>query len=457
MIVNAIAAVLFGPVGDIHPAEAADSCAIRQFRWEEDCSSLRGRVLRGLDELRYLPLNDAGSVWLTFGGEYRIKTENLDAPDFGIRASDKAFTAFGQRWLASTDLRSHSGWRVFVQLSAAAEAGRKPIERPFDHSHVDLAQGFLDLPLPVFNSTVLRVGRQELDAGGNRLISTREAANLRLAFDMAHLESTLGNISIVGFYGRPVLNRRNSFDDRRHPGEIFYGGWMSAPLSGAASTLRLFFLSRDRSNAVYEQGVAFDHRRTLGTRFSGTKAAWDFGVQTAYQYGTFGSAHIAASGAAGDVGWHPQVWGQPRAGISFGVASGDSRKADKTLGTFDVLYPNLGYFTDAPVYYPGNTADFQPNISVNVVRTLSVRGGADLVFRVSRRDAVFGPPGLPLITGTGAGPFFVATLAYLRADWTLNPHVQVSISGVHGFTGALVRAAGGRDFSYGALTLDLKE
>jgi hypothetical protein len=36
-------------------------------------------------------------------------------------------------------------------------------------------------------------------------------------------------------------------------------------------------------------------------------------------------------------------------------------------------------------------------------------------------------------------------------------NVQVSMSGVHGFTGSLVESAGGRDFNYGALTLDLKE
>jgi hypothetical protein len=42
------------------------------------------------------------------------------------------------------------------------------------------------------------------------------------------------------------------------------------------------------------------------------------------------------------------------------------------------------------------------------------------------------------------------------ANWTINPHVQISISAVHGFTGSLVERAGGRDFNYGALTLDLK-
>jgi hypothetical protein len=446
--------VVAGFIVCVHSGEAADSCAVRQFRWEEDCRSLRGQTLSGLDQLRYIPLT--GSVWLTLGGEYRLRSESLDAPNFGIRASDKAFTDIGQRWLAHADLRTTSGVRAFMQLSAAADAGRKPAERPFDRSHADFAQAFVDLPLPVFNSTVLRVGRQELDAGGNRLIATRDAANLRLAFDMAHVETRIGGVSAVGFYGRPVLNRINSFDDRGNPGETFYGGWIDGPWPGTGSTLNLFFFARDRNVASYEQGTAADHRRTIGTRYSGKTSMWDFALQAAHQFGDFGTARIDASGVAGDVGWHPHVWGQPRIALSFGAASGDGRPTDKTLGTFDVLYPNLGYFTDAPVYYPGNTADLQPNVSLSLAPRLSLRGGSDFVFRMSTRDAVYAPPGIPLIRGNGTGPSFVVAFGYMRAEWTINPHVQISISAVHGFTGSLVDRAGGRDFNYGALTLDLK-
>ncbi len=438
--------------------QAAAACPVRVFRWEEDCRALRGQTLSGLDALKYIPLSDSGSVWLTLGGEYRFKTESLDPPDFGVRPTDESYTAIGQRFLLHADLRTQWGFRAFVQLSGASDAGRKPLERPFDRSRPDVAQAFIDIPLPVFNSTVLRIGRQELDADGNRLISLREAANLRLAFDMAHLETHIAGLDLVGFYGRPVLNRIGAFDDRGNPGETFLGGWVSAPVPGAHSKLSLFFFSRDRSSAIYEQGVAADKRRTAGVRYFGGDSEWDYAFQAAYQYGDFGpAARIEASGVAGDIGWHPRVWGRPRVAMSFGVASGDGRPDDKTLGTFDVLYPNLGYFTDAPSYYPGNTADTQPNVTLNVSPHVSIRGGSDFVFRVSKRDAVYAPPGIPLIRGDGTGPAFVAALTYLRADWMLTPHVLVSVSGVHASTGSLVVRSGGRDFNYGEVTLDLKD
>jgi hypothetical protein len=121
-----------------------------------------------------------------------------------------------------------------------------------------------------------------------------------------------------------------------------------------------------------------------------------------------------------------------------------------------VLYPNLGYFTDAPVYYSGNTADVQPNVSFAVGSFLTLRVGADVILRVSKRDAVYGPPGIPVLLGNGTGPAYVTTLSYLRTDWTIVPGITVGIAVVHGDAGTLIRSAGGHAFNYGGLTLDLR-
>ena len=416
---------------------AADSCAPKPFRWQEDCSVL-------------------GLSWLMLGAEYRLKTEYLDAPDFGLKPADVAYRAVGERALLHVDLRSGRGVRAFVQLATATDAGRKPAERPFDRTRPDIAQAFIDVPL--FKVAVLRVGRQELDSGGNRLISIREAANLRLAFDMAHLAATFAGFDAVALYGRPVLNRLDAFDDRGSPTEKILGGWLLRRLwnDPTAPTASLFFFSRDRSRAVYEEGVASDARSTIGMRLVGTMPGWDYSLQAARQYGWFGPSVIHAFGFAGDAGWHAELPGDPRFAASFGYASGDRRAGDRTLGTFDVLYPNLGYFTDAPVYYPGNTADIQPNVTFAVSSPLTVRVGADVILRVSKRDAVFGPPGIPVLLGDGTGPAYVTTLSYLRTDWTIVQGVTVGASFVHGDAGALIHSAGGHAFNYGGLTLDLR-
>jgi hypothetical protein len=439
-------------------AAAEDPCAVKVFRWQEDCRNLRGReaTLGVLERLRYLPLNTSGSVWLILGAEYRLKTEYYNAPDFFLRPAFERYTAVGERVLLHADLRTAQGFRVFVQLDGATEANRKPVYFPFDRTRPDIAQAFVDVPL--LDTTVLRVGRQELDSGGNRLISTRDAGNLRLAFDMAHLESRISGFDAVAFYGRPVLNQRGAFDDRGNPAEKLLGGWVQRGLGTGpgAAVISVFFLSRDRNRAMYEQGVASDDRRTVGIRASGAALGWDYAAQASHQYGSFGSADISADGVAGDVGWHPAIFGHPRIAASFGYASGDSNARDNRLETFDVLYPNLGYFTDAQVFYPGNTLDFQPNVSFDLSPPVRLRAGSDIIYRLSKHDAVYTTPGIPLIPGTGAGCSYVTALTYLRGDWTLRPGSTVTLSYVHGDAGRLIRSSGGHPFSYLAFSLDLR-
>jgi hypothetical protein len=48
---------------------AEDPCAVKLFRWQEDCRNLfdRQASLGPLERLRYLPLNMSKTVWLTLG------------------------------------------------------------------------------------------------------------------------------------------------------------------------------------------------------------------------------------------------------------------------------------------------------------------------------------------------------------------------------------------------------
>src|SRR5262249_13691813 len=149
----------------------------------------------------------------------------------------------------------------------------------------------------------LRIGRQTLDSQGNRLISTREAANLRLAFDMISGTSHVGPVNVMAFYGRPVLNRRGSFDDHHNDAEKFTGGWARWSAGDAGPDVSVFYLSRDRAVATYQEGRSSDERRTLGARASGRSAQWDYAFQASRQYGHFGAKSIESYGIAGDLGW----------------------------------------------------------------------------------------------------------------------------------------------------------
>ena len=120
-------------------------CPSRPYRWLEDCSNLATADLNGLNRLRYITAGDR-QVWLTVGGEARIRMDLLHDIDFGIN-SQPGYVSTSGRLLLHGDLRAKAGPRVFVQLGIVEENGRKPGARVVDESQVDLTQGFVDVPI----------------------------------------------------------------------------------------------------------------------------------------------------------------------------------------------------------------------------------------------------------------------------------------------------------------------
>ena len=431
--------------------EASQTCPIQFYRWEEDCRTLAGQELQGIDTLRYIPLG--GGLSISFGGEGRLYEEYVSAPLFGL-GKLPASKAFGRLGLLETDIRTAQGPRVFVQLIAADETGREPIERPFDRDELGLQLAFLEVPFGLPRMPVLlRVGRQELDLQGNRLVAVRDGANVRNNFDMALLESRPGRYTVDLFDGQPVVTSYpGTFKDRSNPHEHFSGITLEHPVvseRGSSLAAGLFVFRRIRDEAIYSVGSGADSRETYGARLHGNLDSLDLALQAALQRGHFGAFDIDAAGIAADLGWRfEELPTQPRLGVSSGRASGTTSTTGGRLGTFDPLYPALYYFTDASPIYPGNSLDAQPNLTLTLLRGVTLQAGVDLVWRVSSHDAVYIPPGIPLLRGAGQGGSTEVSLPYLHGTWTPTGRWKIDLSYVDIAPGALVREAGGRRADY---------
>jgi hypothetical protein len=448
---GAVLAVLFLTcAGPALAEDAAPACPVTLYRWEEDCRALAGQGRSGIDAFRLMPLGDDAT--LTFGATARLAFEQVTAPNFGFGHFPES-DAFARLGYVHADLRTSAGPRFFFQLVTAEESGRKPVERPFDRDTLDLYQAFVDLPLVAGEVPILlRVGRQELDLQGNRLVAVRDIANVRRSFDLALLEARPAGFIIDAFGGRPVLPNPGIFNDGSDPHETFSGFAAEHPVYAALGSLLsagAFVFRRTRARAIYSEGVGRDDRDTLGVRLHGNIDAFDIAIQGALQRGTFGQLAIDATGIAVDTGWRfVDLPGQPRLGVSGGRASGDTRRGDGKLGTFDVIYPNLSYFTDASPIYPGNSADVEPNITLYPLAGVTVQTGIDILWRVSNQDAVYVPPGVPLIAGAGQAPSHEVSLPYIRGSWSPDPHWLIELSYVAILPGALIEQAGGHRAHY---------
>lgn len=420
-----------------------DACSPRIFRWAEDCRNLAALPRKGTDILRYIPIDDDGDVWVTLGGEFRLRPDTLQDPDFGI-GSAPSFTSITSRAYVHADLRTRGGARVFAQLSGSAEDGRLPGPRSVDTSGPDIAQLFVDLPL---GPLLVRIGRQEIDLGGNRLVSLRDAA-LRRSFDGVQLQLAIGGAKLTAIRLQPVVITPRSFDDRRDRGDTFAGASLALPMAHNTN-VTLFAFDRRRAIARTFSASGREERQTYGARAAWRDHGRDATLQIAVQEGSLAGQPILAWGGTLDAGQTLRAPGQPRIGVSLGYASGDARAGDGKIGSFDPIYPNLSVYTEAPLYFPVNQINAEVNVSIRPTRRLALKLNGILLARASGGDAVYAASGRPLI-GPGRDRLS-GTAAEMTARWTVNRHIEFYGAVVHAFALSAIEAAGGRDADYALL------
>ncbi|HVI33720.1 alginate export family protein [Phenylobacterium sp.] len=420
-------------------------CPAQPIRWKDDCAGLAHEPLTGLDRLRYLPV---GAGWVSLGGELRVRLERMDAADFGI-AGGPAYLQLGRRAMAHADLHLTPRLRVFGQLAAAEADGRRPGPRPQDQDELDVAQLFVDAPLRLGETELLaRLGRQEIDLSGNRLVTTRDGVTIRRTFQGALGQAARGDVRLTVFALRPTRLRRGAFDDGPNDGETFRGA--SVDYRPPAGLVTAFVFRRARTEARFADHTGPERRWTAGLRYAVRQPAWAAWAQADWQWGEASNQTISASSAATGASYTFDAPRRPTLGAALAYASGDRRRGDGELGTFDPLYPNAFGLSDAPFIY-------QTNYRLAAIEGSAVFGGAELglsgflVARDATGDAVYaGGRPLPGVPDHGR---LTAVLGQADARLPLTPRTELYLSAVCALPGEAVRQAGGHSGLYARVQL----
>src|SRR6201998_1244324 len=164
-------------------------------RYDEDYSFLANPANRTepLDLIKYIPLLDLGPLYfVTLGADIREQYEFIENDNFGL-GSVNNHGYWLRRIMLYSDWHFGSYFRAFVQLKTSEEEGREPGPRPTDRKRLDFNQAFVDFShpptlLPAGKSALtLRLGRQEIDFGDERLLAVREGPNTRQSLDGGRL------------------------------------------------------------------------------------------------------------------------------------------------------------------------------------------------------------------------------------------------------------------------------
>jgi hypothetical protein len=422
--------------------------SVRLLRHEENWSALcdPARKLDLIDHLKCIPLLGSAVSHLSIGGEIRQRYEFTRNPAFGASPQDR-WGAWQQRYVLHGDLVLGPQFRLFGQLLAGAETGLSGPPGTFDTNRTDVQQAFAEFRLPLGSLNLqFRAGRQELRYGSARLIDIREGPNVRRKFDGAVASLSVGSWRIDALAVRPARLSIGSFDDdtdtRVQLGGLYATGTAQAWLP-LASSLDVYMLGFRNQRARFDRLSGDETRYSAGTRLFGTRGPLDWNWEATLQGGDIAGRRIRAWALYTDTGYtfREMAW-EPRLGLSVNAASGDRDPADRTLGTFNAMFPRASFFSDIAILGPRNFWNLMPSVSLRPHRDISVDARLNLFWRMEARDGVYRPSGALLRSGAGSAERFVGTELSISTTWRASERLRFMANYGRFFPGAFLKATG---------------
>jgi hypothetical protein len=286
-------------------------------------------------------LNKELPKWIQFSGSYRIRIEDQN----GISFKDVSDTHVLGQLLLGVKLQPADWLTFFGQSEDSRIYLDGPVAKapPYQNSW-DIHQAWGEIGNVEKYHFRVRVGRQELAFGDQRLVGPSPWLNAPRVFDAALASVLFGGVRVDTF-ASSVVNSVDGQLDHHKQGNPFYGvyGGLSKLIPGASLEPYVFWrLAPAGYGAAYANGLKGKlDEKTFGFRFAG-KLPWqfDYGIEMARQTGTLGSDSISAWAGHWGVGRTFSARFHPRLLAEYNYASGTSNPTGTTTSTFDQLYPS---------------------------------------------------------------------------------------------------------------------
>jgi alginate export protein len=410
----------------------------------EDWSFLRDPAKRvdPYDRLKFIPLNDSGTIYLTLGLENRTEFQYLNNNDWGAGPQDHNGYVL-ERLMPDLDVRLGDHARVFITLAFDEIGGKNAVPRPgIDKDAADGHEGFVEFggnlhdPHPGWD---VIIGRQEIVLGTGRLLDDNEGVNVRSAFDGVRIgyDKPEGRIDLIAV--KPVEINPGAWDDIPNPKITLWGLYASNVRWSPRFMTDVYFLDYDAKSATYGNESAREQRRMVGARYFNRlpgeppRAGFDYNVETGFQWGTFGNRQIRAWGAGGNLGWTlpGPVW-PVRFGFQADAISGDNGQLG-TLGTFNAFFPRGAYFGPKfALIGPANLLSVQPQFVFHPLPNVTGTFEWIWFWRESTNDALYSFENVPIRPANLSSARFVGSQPNLEIRWAISEHFLAALN-VAGF------------------------
>lgn len=315
----------------------------------------------------------------------------------------------------------------------------------------DLRQAWVQFGDPEHSLLTLKVGRQTLTYGDERLIGPLDWTNFARTFDAAKLSLKQPTWQLDAFVSSVVVIREGTFDgsdlfniNENHRDQVFSGLYFTAPkLSFGTLDLYALWLSQARgtvSNLESGDPLALPTTGplsrstsfgTFGGRLHGDPKklhGFEFDVEGAYQNGTVRGMALNAFAAHAGGGYNFAGPLKPRLWLEYNYATGDQNPNDGNSETFQNLFPtNHKFYGSMDLFAWQNMHNVSFGLRVTPIPSVTAEVLIRAFWLASTDDVWYRANGLtpvrPLTPAAQSASSEAGQEIDLVVNWTVNKHL----------------------------------
>lgn len=385
------------------------------------------------------PLSLAGGV-LTFDFQERIRWEARENNfDFNskLSAANQTDDQWGMNRLRlGLTVKPNSWFKLYVQGQDSREFGSdRPglgtviapgvANAPDGDNAFDIRQAYVEIADYKQCPWGLKIGRQVLSYGDERLVGGFEWSNFARTFDAAKLTYKGKGFSVDAFASSVVIAKAHQLDqsdvfnaDELSRLQAFSGIYLTVdPFPFGTLDLYVFQLDSEAgAKAVAPTGTTGGTTpallarstdfTTFGTRVKGDPkklGGWEYSGEFAYQTGSVQGLDLNAFAASVGGGYNFNAPMKPRVYVEYNYASGDKDAGDGSLGTFQNLFPtNHKFYGAMDVFSLQNLQNAMLSLRVNPTKTVTAQLDYNAFFAANTSDKLYRAPGNTTVNPAGA-------------------------------------------------------
>ncbi len=315
---------------------------------------------------------------ITFSGQVRPRLESRTPVD----GSWNGFTSMRVR--AALEARLEGNVRVFVQFQDVRLFGEESSTlSDYRADNFDLHQGFVELTDVPSLGGALRVGRQELALGEQRLVGAVNWAQQGRSFDgFRYTAPSMGGMKVDLF----AMKLREETSATQDWESSLAGAYGTLP-TGEAGSLDVYGLLTTDSREDHSGEITF------GGLWKGGAGPFDLRLEGSLQTGQRNGIDVSAYMVGARAG--SQIHESVTATLWYDYLSGDDDPGDDEIGVFNTLFAtNHGFYGFAD-YFTGHSGPYRGTGAAGRCREVRLRP-------LPNDGSQGGPPQFPVRGGRGS-------------------------------------------------------